>query len=222
MAEEDFKVGLCSLCHSPGNLMYAWCCPPCAAATARSHYDTSDCCFNCMCLTLPLTRNIIREGYGLKGHFWGDVCISMMCGCCAINQLLCEVDERGKVNGPAPGSDQWKVGLCDCCAGGFWRCCYSFSNPFYAAASARTMYDMSEWLMNAGYGMPCVMRNIIREGYGIEGNCMGDCALGTFCPCCSAAQIYNEAHIRGPSAPRMERLIRQYQETHPGGATMTR
>jgi Cys-rich protein (TIGR01571 family) len=219
--EEDFKVGLCDLCHDPCSLLYAYCCPPCANASARTRYDTSDFCFNLFCVPLPMTRNIIREGYGLKGHFFGDMCISNVCGLCAINQLLCEVKERGKVDGPAAGSDQWKVGLCSCCEGGFWRCVYAFTMPGAAAASARTMYDLSEFLLNYQCGNTCIMRSVIREGYGIEGNCCGDIMTSTFCHCCAAAQMYNEVHIRGPSVPRMERLIKNFQSNHPGVVSMS-
>jgi Cys-rich protein (TIGR01571 family) len=220
MAEEEFRVGLCDICHDPMNLIYALLCPNCAIASIRTRYDTSNWFFNLLCVGLPLSRNIIREGYGLKGHFFGDICISMSCTICAINQLLCEVKERDKVNGPTSGTEQWKVGLCDCCAGGFWRCFYAFTIPHAAAASARSGYDLSEWMMNAQFGNPCIIRSIIREGYGIEGNCCSDCLTSTFCPCCVSAQVLNEVHTRGPSAPRMERLIKQYMDAHPGSIQM--
>ena len=57
--------------------LYVICCPLCATATARTNYDGSDWCFNCMsCLTPALARNIIREGYNI------EVCCVCVCVCC--------------------------------------------------------------------------------------------------------------------------------------------
>jgi hypothetical protein len=55
----------------PCMCLYAYCFPCCAVATTRTYYDTSNCCFNCLCLSIPLARNIVREGLC---HCVPDVC----------------------------------------------------------------------------------------------------------------------------------------------------
>lgn len=45
---------------------YGLLCPMCATATARSEYDGSNFCFNCMCVGGALTRSIIRSGLSIE------------------------------------------------------------------------------------------------------------------------------------------------------------
>eukprot|EP00727_Mastigamoeba_balamuthi_P001403 m51a1_g1126 hypothetical protein (91) ;mRNA; r:192863-193320 len=72
-----------------------------AHSSARTRYDSSNCCFNCLCLTIPLARNIIREGYRIEGNWVKDICAGIFLGPCTVAQLLNEVDHRGKV-APTP------------------------------------------------------------------------------------------------------------------------
>ncbi len=45
---------------------YAFCCPHCAHASARTAYDGSNCCLNFCCGSPTLMYNIVREGYHIE------------------------------------------------------------------------------------------------------------------------------------------------------------
>jgi Cys-rich protein (TIGR01571 family) len=47
------------------------------------------------------------------------------------------------------------------------------------------------------------VRNIMREGYGIDGNCCGDICTSTFCMFCVATQLLGEVEMRGPRSTSM-------------------
>ncbi|EFC38487.1 predicted protein [Naegleria gruberi] len=50
--------------------------------------------------------------------------------------------------------------------------------------------------------MSTIVRNITRKLYGIQqGNACTDCCVGTFCSCCSSAQVLREIRCRGPPKP---------------------
>ncbi|KAH3756107.1 hypothetical protein Pelo_12095 [Pelomyxa schiedti] len=92
----SWEIGLCDLCHDgAGTCLYGWCCPFCAMASARSKYDGSDWCFNCMCGTPSFIRNIIREGYGIEGNCCNDLLVGWCCSPCASIQAIGEVKKRG-------------------------------------------------------------------------------------------------------------------------------
>eukprot|EP00727_Mastigamoeba_balamuthi_P003748 m51a1_g13370 hypothetical protein (104) ;mRNA; f:1697-2144 len=86
-------------CQSVGNCLYGHCCGPCANASARTRYDSSNWCLNCVFLSGPLTRNIIREGYGIEGNCLVDVLLSCICPGITTAQLLNEVESRGPIKG---------------------------------------------------------------------------------------------------------------------------
>ena len=72
-------------------------CPYCALATAKSSFDGSSCCFNCICFSnVLLVRHYIRRGYGIDGRIGiSDCCMPIVCMPCVITQLLNEVDIQG-------------------------------------------------------------------------------------------------------------------------------
>lgn len=74
-------------------------CSSCLAASARSDYDGSDCCFNFCCVPEPAVRNIIRRGYGIDGFCGEDMIVGVCCQPCNAIQLVAEVHERGQING---------------------------------------------------------------------------------------------------------------------------
>lgn len=89
--------------------------------------------------------------------------------------------------------------LCNCCAAGCGVCMLSFCCNYQALfANARTKYDGSNYCLNLCCGSSVLMRNIIREGYNIKGDCCGDCMVTTFCGPCAAIQTYAEVEERGP------------------------
>jgi hypothetical protein len=51
---------------SNGQILYSICCPHCSMASARNNFDTSNWCFNCLCVSGPVAYNIVREGYGIE------------------------------------------------------------------------------------------------------------------------------------------------------------
>eukprot|EP01084_Bolivina_argentea_P206263 352201_1 len=93
--------------------------------------------------------------------------------------------------------EQFGSGLCDICADGCSGClCSHFCLPCYFAQT-RNMFDQSNCLFNLFCLGPVAVRNIIREGYGIEGGCLGDVCTTLFCPCCVGIQLRAEVNKRG-------------------------
>ena len=84
------------------------------------------------------------------------------------------------------------------CCGNPGRCLFAMCFPNCAAASARSAYDGSNYLFNCCCVPPCAIYNFIREGYGIEGSCMGDILWNCCCPVCTIVQMWEETRLRGP------------------------
>eukprot|EP00999_Lentomonas_sp_LEN2_P003070 NODE_923_length_1115_cov_129.281377_g880_i0.p1 GENE.NODE_923_length_1115_cov_129.281377_g880_i0~~NODE_923_length_1115_cov_129.281377_g880_i0.p1 ORF type:complete len:250 (+),score=48.87 NODE_923_length_1115_cov_129.281377_g880_i0:81-830(+) len=179
--------------------LYAWLCPTCATARARSDYDSSNWCFNCMTLSPCLARNIIREGYGIEGSCAGDICVPWWCGPCAVAQMLAEVRNRGAIQaGAGVGTaNQWSNGTFSC-LGDIPFCLYAWCFPNCAMASARNDWDNSNWCFNCLVMHPALLRNMVREAYGIEGDCLGDLCWSCWCPLCVITQTRAEIKARGP------------------------
>eukprot|EP01111_Echinosteliopsis_oligospora_P010861 TRINITY_DN344_c0_g1_i1.p1 TRINITY_DN344_c0_g1~~TRINITY_DN344_c0_g1_i1.p1 ORF type:complete len:102 (+),score=6.23 TRINITY_DN344_c0_g1_i1:55-360(+) len=95
----EFKTDLCDCCAiGCGQCMYSWFCTPCSNASARSEFDGSNWCFNCLCVGGPVAYNIIREGYGVEGDCCTDILVSCFCAPCASTRLNAEVQARGPRN----------------------------------------------------------------------------------------------------------------------------
>merc|ERR1712224_17756 len=195
----EWTSGLCSCFDDIGSCCYAFCCPWCANATARTEYDGSNWLFNCFCVTPCLVRSILREGpFNINGTWIGDVLTSCCCMHCAIAQQLRQV-RNGSVaadKAAAMNSNQWSTGLfscfddCGACLLGW--CCLPC-----ATAKARTDYDGSNCFFNFCALTICTARNIVREGeYHIEGSCGDDICMGCLCPHCVVCQLLRENNIR--------------------------
>ena len=65
-------------------------------------------------------------------------------------------------------------------------------------AKTRTLFDESNCLFNLLCLGPVAIRNIVREGYGIEGSCFGDILTTCCLPCCTGIQLRAEVNARGP------------------------
>lgn len=100
---------------------------------------------------------------------------------------------------------EWSSGLFSCfddCG----SCMFGWCCAPCAIASARSDFDGSNWCFNCccanwyscGYGF-CATRNIVREGYHIEGSCIGDLCLPFWCCTgpCALCQVLRETKIRG-------------------------
>ena len=109
-------------------------------------------------------------------------------------------------------SQQWGHGIFNFCEN-FWSCWYGFNYPQCLIAASRTRFDGSDPFFNQCNATPCIVRpslesslpwlieqqarNIIREGYGIEGDCCSDIFCGACCTQCVACQLNDETKKRG-------------------------
>lgn len=88
--------------------------------------------------------------------------------------------------------------LLNCCALGSCSCVVAFVCCYDFSSAARTKYDNSNLCFNCCCMPHVAKRNVIREGYGIEGNCCGDIIISTCCKPCSGIQLMAEVQKRGP------------------------
>jgi len=183
-----FSIGEMSTC------LYAWCLPCCAMASARTEYDESNFIFNLCNLTPSMTRNIIRQGYGIEGNACEDILLPCFVGPCVLNQLLTEVRKRGPIRGGEHGQQEWQKGLFSCDSG---ACMYAMCFPQCAVAESRKRYDDSSFLLNCLCSGVALNRSIIRTGYGLEGNCITDILFSCILPICVISQALQETKERG-------------------------
>ena len=179
-------------CGAVDQCCYAWWCPQCAMAQARSNLDGTDCAFN-YCYGGPCpVRWMIRTAYGIQGSAEEDLCVVWCCACCAINQMLQTTNALGDPFGAAPGVHLERPdiylghsGDLNCQCDDILNCCYSCWCFNCAVGSS----------LEESVGMPCWMgccctpfcfaRNIQRVHYRIGGtpSACGDCpaACGDCC-----------------------------------------
>lgn len=99
MNQNKWKYGLCeSWCQKPEVFCRSSLCTPWTFARARSKYDGSEVCFNFCCVSNWITRNIIRNGYKIKGGCCGDCMFTSCCPVCSSAQTYLEVEERGPIS----------------------------------------------------------------------------------------------------------------------------
>jgi len=188
-----------------GEYLYSWFCPQCALATMRTEYDGSSWCFNCLAINPVIARNMLRAGYGIEGSVAGDVCSPLCCGPCSTSQMLHEVRARGPIkNVSQPNTEPWRHGLCSF---DLVACLFGCFLPNCGLATARNNFDDSSWLLNCCCLPPAFGRNLIREGYSIEGDCCSDICSSMWCLPCVVSQLYQETKSRG-------------KPTHPGAHHM--
>jgi len=179
------------------DILLAWFCTPCFSAKTRTEYDTSNCFFNFMCATPVMVRNIIREGYGIEGSCILDIFYIAFCPCCSTLQQHREVKRRGPISkANTTHSDTWKHELFGCCAN-FSLFLYAYCCPMCAHASVREDYDGSNCFLNCMCGSAGLTRNVIREGYAIEGTCCDDILLSICCQPCEVSRLDREVKQRG-------------------------
>eukprot|EP01062_Namystynia_karyoxenos_P060014 TRINITY_DN51461_c0_g1_i1.p2 TRINITY_DN51461_c0_g1~~TRINITY_DN51461_c0_g1_i1.p2 ORF type:complete len:161 (+),score=42.52 TRINITY_DN51461_c0_g1_i1:91-573(+) len=107
-ARERWSSGL-FVCHTDcGGCVRTCCCMPCSLAETKTTFDESAWLLMlcCACWTPlafgTLLRNEMRIGYGIRGSWPKDVCISCLCFCCSACQMAREVKYRGAVTDGAP------------------------------------------------------------------------------------------------------------------------
>ena len=194
----QWTYGYCDCCGDCGLCCTAMFFPSCAVASTRSGYEGSNCCFNCLCVTPCMVRNIVREGFGIEGNCCGDIFLSF-CHICSITQVGREVKnpqrEKPRSLPSGGGLRQWTNGFCSMDVGG--RCLFAWCLPHCATAATRTDFDASNFCFTCMCASLPVMRNIIREGYGLEGNCCTDLFASALLPCCVAHQLQREVQLLG-------------------------
>ena len=88
--------------------------------------------------------------------------------------------------------------LLNCCSAGGVNCLGAFLGcSSCLVASARNNYDSSNCVFNWCCVSEPAARNIIREGYGINGSCAEDVLVGICCAPCNAIQLVSEVRERG-------------------------
>eukprot|EP00026_Physarum_polycephalum_P015821 Phypoly_transcript_16597.p1 GENE.Phypoly_transcript_16597~~Phypoly_transcript_16597.p1 ORF type:complete len:102 (-),score=9.31 Phypoly_transcript_16597:263-568(-) len=100
-------------------------------------------------------------------------------------------------------SSEWSNGVCSCGDGA--NCPYAFFCTPCAFASARSEFDGSNCCFNLLCMTGPAVYNVIREGYGIEGDCCTDMLLVGCFPCCAAMRLNSEIRLRGPRKVGMSR-----------------
>jgi Cys-rich protein (TIGR01571 family) len=81
--------GGCGVC------IAGFCCPGLLFASAKTKYDGSNFCLNACCISEIAIRNIVREGYNIKGTCCDDCIIVCCCPQCAAIQTYAEIRQRG-------------------------------------------------------------------------------------------------------------------------------
>ncbi len=92
---------------------------------------------------------------------------------------------------------KFQHGFCSCCSGGYLTCLFAWFFTPCLNASTRNDYDESNVCFNCCCLSGAMARNMIREGYKIEGDCCTDMLLSCIFPCCSAIQLRSEVNHRG-------------------------
>lgn len=150
--------------------LYAWCCPQCTAAAAKSKADKSHPCFNFMCFTPIGMMSWVRLGYHIPGVCGDDICYGMWCMPCMIRRIYTESIVRGPNNQPptqGSNTNEWKATLFDCtpcelCNAAFCPCCvvHEIRQNLQPEAAESCCFDSMCILPTAMYGQ-------VRHSYGI-------------------------------------------------------
>jgi hypothetical protein len=93
--------------------------------------------------------------------------------------------------------------LFNVCSGGAGTCLAAFFCCL-SSSSVRTEFDNSNCCFNCCCLTPPAHRNVIRQGYMIEGDCLEDICIGFFCGPCSTIQLKSEVKTRGPLRQQMK------------------
>lgn len=171
-------------CSNVCNCLYAFYCPVCALATAKSKFDGSNCLWNCCCFTsIPVNYNYIRTGYDIEGRVGrDDCCVAGICAPCAIAQLLNEVGIRGPVQRPpeggwqAPSREYSCLGdPVDCCM--TCACCLCEVKTLYSQLTGTPLWFGANFGVNL-----CHLHHLTRMTYNIPGSsCWNDCCVIALC-----------------------------------------
>jgi Cys-rich protein (TIGR01571 family) len=203
-SKSEWSSKLFGLDKDPKLCLYAICLPCCAMATARSEYDDSNFIFNLLSLNAPMGRNIVRAGYGIEGNPVEDIVLSQFCTPCVVAQILNEVRKRGAIPAATGGQQEWKKELFSF---EMKACLYAWCLTPCALAESRKRFDDSSFILNCLCSSAALNRSIIRQGYGLKGDCLTDLLIGNCLGMCAVAQCLQETEVRGrvqkPAAGQM-------------------
>jgi hypothetical protein len=160
----------------------------------RTEYDGSNWCFNCLAMNPIVGRAMLRKGYDIEGSACHDVCIPLWCTPCVLAQMLHEVRTRGPIRSAPANNDQWRTGLFEF---DFLACVLGFCAPYLGNALALEKFNDGNILLNFCFMPPALAYNLIREGYGIEGDCFMDICTMMWLGHCAVARLYQETKNRG-------------------------
>jgi hypothetical protein len=195
---QRWNTKLCE-CGGPyySDFAYSFFCTQCASAQARENVDGTPCVFSFFFSNPCFNNNVVRRRYGVMGDDGEDAIKGIFLTSCAVRQALSE----SKIRGRAPNfllfnwgadRDQWNVGLCDCNC----QMALALFFPTCVFASAREKFDGSSCCFNVLFGTPCSIYNMVRWGYGIEGDSCMDVIVPWFIAPCAAQRAYNESSMR--------------------------
>lgn len=150
--------------------------------------------FNVCCFGNPIVaRFLFRSAYGIPGSACDDCMYGTCCGPCVVNQLLQTSEAYGQPGpnvGPTANTDVWRgqMGNDNCCG----NCMYAFCCPTCAIGSTMEKEVQMPFLLGCCCMSSCLMRNVTRYQYRINGDdmvedCLTPCGMGFLSYCCICA-----------------------------------
>ena len=203
-------------CYHPVTCLYGTFCPCCAIASAKSLFDGSDWCFNCVCFGYNpcIVRNYVRMGYEIDGRAgYSDCFCPCICCPCAVTQLLNEIKYRGpkiyrteKVNS-SPGSAWMAERKIYSLVGDVPDFCCTFLTCNCESANVFSQLSGVPFWFAFSFSNICQTQHLMRKSYGIDGDdCYTDCVRPCMCmsiPGLNAVYFYKElASLRAEMATR--------------------
>jgi len=195
--DQQWQTSFCQ-CGGYESCCADWCiaiwCPQAAFACARTNVDGTHCCFNLCCSFYPTQFNVVRRRYGIQGDDFGDAMYTTCLPTCAGRQVLTEskmrghLPDRGQYKWASQDMNVWQRGFCTPTG----SCCYAMFCPNCIAAQTRAKFDDSHCCFTLCFGTLCDTYNMVRQGYGIAGNCCCDCFVTQMCYPCALSRAYDE------------------------------
>ena len=196
-------------------------------ASTRYRLDRSDACVNCTLMNPSLLRWLVRSAYHIPGSPCEDCFLGSVCYVCTINQALQTVKRRGAPHpyiGPMHNNIAFassKESDPDWCLHCLTACCCSCCSMALISETALKM----PCVFSCCCSNYCIMRNILRYQWHLQGTDVGDdCCLpicmcilagvpGLSCLCawpyfvCDAMSMWKEVGQRGYTGPYLSMAV---------------
>jgi len=133
----------------------------------------------------------------------GDLSFDCCCCCCGLmsSSYVSSSEYSDSFSEERP---DFSSPLCSC-EGDGCEVMFSFCCPCLAIPLAMSLHSGANCCFMALCAPPPASRNILREGYGIDGDCTSDICVGCFCMPCTARQMLYETRERGVVKPLLTR-----------------